>query len=196
MPSRKQSVSKLRKGLRLSRACLQELASKLQWAFSPKNYLNYGLYEDIKRRQRLKEEREYLRYLQRRKLIETKKIGQRLMVRLTDRGWTAALRDKVKCTQACRKSGFCFVTFDIPEKERLVREELRYFLKECGFQRLQDSVWMTNRDVIEPLKELLQRRKLEKWIRIIVGDIVSASPLDRLAIRKIMRSQNSAVAKF
>lgn len=34
------------------------------------------------------------------------------------------------------------VIFDIPEKKALVRREVRRILKEAGFQRLQDSVWV------------------------------------------------------
>ncbi|MBI2552034.1 CRISPR-associated endonuclease Cas2 [Candidatus Uhrbacteria bacterium] len=188
MPRKKKNPSsKLRERLTEARCCLQELAGMLHWACSAKNYIPYGLYQETKREQLHKEQREQLQYLKRRKLIEIAKIGKRLNVRLTDKGWTAALRDKIKTTKTRCKSGRCFLLFDIPEKERAVRNVLRQFLKECGFIHLQHSVWMTDRDVIEPLRTLLQRRKLERWIRIIVGDIVAASPLDRLVIRQNYR---------
>ena len=115
-------------------------------------------------------------------------IGNRLMLRLTDKGWASALRDRIKGTSRRCKNGFCFVIFDVPEKERLTRATLRYFLKECGFKRLQHSVWMTDRDVVEPLQELLQHHKLERWIRIVIGNIVASSSLDRLIIRQNYRS--------
>ena len=34
------------------------------------------------------------------------------------------------------------IIFDIPEKKRAVRTEVRQILSEAGFQRLQDSVWV------------------------------------------------------
>ena len=34
------------------------------------------------------------------------------------------------------------VIFDIPERRRAVRTRLRTFMKLCGFERLQDSVWV------------------------------------------------------
>jgi len=34
------------------------------------------------------------------------------------------------------------IIFDIPEKNRMVRTEVRQILSEAGFQRLQDSVWV------------------------------------------------------
>lgn len=170
--------------LSASRYTLQEIAGFLSWAISGKAYMNIVEYAEWKRRQLNKEERENLRYLERQKMIEKQKIGKRLMYRLTEKGWTAALRDRIKTTRTKCKQGRCFIVFDIPEKERFARDTLRKFLKECGFIRLQQSVWMTNRDILEPLRQLLQRRKLERWIRIVMGDIVAASPLDRLVIRQ------------
>lgn len=34
------------------------------------------------------------------------------------------------------------VMFDIPEKKRGMRDQVRTFMQECGFLRLQDSVWV------------------------------------------------------
>ena len=189
MPAkRKPTPSKIRTGLSAARDHLQELAKKLYWECSAKNYIDYGLHQELGRRNLLKEKREQIKYLKRQKLIETEKIGKRAVVRLTEKGWAGALRDRIKATRGRCKNGFCFVVFDVPEKERVVRDMLRSFLKECGFKRLQHSVWMTDRDIIEPLRQLLQRRKLERWIRIVQGQIIAASPLDRMVIRQNYRS--------
>ena len=185
----KQKISPLKSHLNATRVALQELAGFLSWATSGKAYMNIEAYEQLKDRQMKREKLEHLRYLQRSKMIETQKIGKRLRFRLTEKGWTQALRDKIKTAKVRCKSGKCFVIFDIPEKERSTRNMLRQFLKESRFIRLQHSVWMTDRDVIEPLRELLQRHKLERWIRIVVGHIVAASPLDRLVIRQNYHSR-------
>jgi len=184
----KQKNSPLKSRLNATRVALQELAGFLSWATSGKAYMNIEAYEQLQDRQMKREKLEHLRYLQRSKMIETQKIGKRLMFRLTEKGWTQALRDKIKTTSASCKQGRCFVIFDVPEKERHTRNILRKFLKECGFIRLQHSVWMTSKDVVAPLKQLLQRRKLERWIRIIQGNIIAASPLDRLVIRQNYRT--------
>ena len=34
------------------------------------------------------------------------------------------------------------IIFDIPEKKRVIRDEIRQIFTEAGFQRLQDSVWV------------------------------------------------------
>ena len=181
-------TSKVRAGLSIARDYLQELAGQLYWACSTNNHIDYGLYKEIERRKMLKDKREQLKYLKKQKLIEMEKIGKRVIVRLTEKGWGEALRDRIKSERTRCKNGFCFVLFDVPEKERFARDTLRDFLKECGFKRLQHSVWMTDREVIEPLCELLQCRKLERWIRIVQGHIIAASHLDRLVIRQNYRS--------
>src|SRR3989338_5809448 len=153
-----------------ARYTLQDIACEMGWAFSRQNYIPYELHlEQMKQKQRA-EERKYLRYLKQQKLIEITKIGRQLHVRLTERGWHAALRDQIRTTKKPCKNGSCFLIFDIPERQRNARDTLRKFLRECGFTRLQDSVWMTNRDVIEPIRQLLQRKNLDQCIRIIQGN--------------------------
>src|SRR3989338_153905 len=184
MAKKAQKSSRLNARLSVARGMLQEFAEFFSWATSGKQYLNIEQYQELRQREITKEERARLRYLKQQKLIEMRKICKRLCYRLTEKGWTQALRDKIKTSKAQCSDGKCFVIFDIPEKERAMRNMLRQFLKESGFIRLQHSVWVTDRDVVEPLRQLLQRKKLERWIRIVVGKIVAASPLDRLVIRQ------------
>ncbi len=187
MASSKQVSTKreqLKNALTGARYSLQDIAGEMGWAFSRQNYIPYALHQERMGQKRRNEERRYLHYLKRQKLIDAKKIGHQLHVRLTEKGWREALRDRIRTTKSLCKHGQCFVLFDIPERERVVRVMLRRFLKECGFKHLQHSVWMTDRDVIEPLRELLQRKKLEQWIRIIHGTIIPASPMERLTLRK------------
>ena len=180
----KKRLERLRSELTNAHYYLQELAGELAWAFSNQNYIPYDLHCEMKARKEMKKQRDYLNYLKRYKFVETHKIGEGLRIRLTEKGWNAALRDRIKTESVRCKEGYCFVIFDVPEKEKLSRRMLRHFLKECGFKRLQHSVWISNRDVAVPLRQLLQRKKLEQWIRIIVGDIVASSPLDSIALRR------------
>lgn len=41
------------------------------------------------------------------------------------------------------------VLFDIPQKRRAVRDRLRLIMSQCGFMRLQDSVWVSPYDCEE-----------------------------------------------
>lgn len=179
-PSKVDARSKVKERLIDARYALMEFAEMVEWAFSRKNYMAFAEYEDWQRRQYLKEQREWLYELKRRKWIETKTIGDRIVARLTEQGWQRALRDKISNEKKKCESGVCIVIFDIPEKQRFTRNLLRRFLKEWGFKRLQHSVWMTDKDVIEPVMLLLQRRKLDQWIRVVQGEVLNPKLFDSL----------------
>ena len=157
-----------------SRVLLGEMAGKVGWIMMRGHYgMDWAEYEDRRARKRLYEEREWMRDLERRKLIRTKRIGEKLMVRLTEKGWQQALRDRIKTTSKDHKGGNCIAIFDVPESERRVRDALRRMLSECGFTMVQRSVWMSGKDVLEPLCALLQGAHLDQWVRIIVGSEVT-----------------------
>ena len=183
MPSAS-SPSKHREKLAAARTYLFEFAEMMAWAVSKKNYIPFEMYEDMKQNELQKEQRERLRELKRRKWIETKKIGNRIVARLTDQGWQRALRDKIRGETKKCANGICIVIFDVPEKQRFVRNILRGFLKEWGFNRLQHSVWMTDKDVTEPVMLLLQRRNLDRWIRVVQGQVLSSRFFDSLRARR------------
>lgn len=166
---------------------LQEMAEEMAWAFANQNYIPLPLHNEMRRRRQSWEEKKWAGELKRRKWIEIKMIGDRLCTRLTSQGWQRALRDRIRTeTQTC-ENGICIVTFDVPEKERRIRKILRLFLKECGFKKLQHSVWMTDKNITEPLMLLLQRKGLDKWIKIIQGNIITAGPLDGLRALRAKR---------
>lgn len=166
----------LKQGIALSRIFLSEIVNAAGWIMDG-GYGGLAEYEDRKKRQRayearqlVYEEREWMRSLERRKLIEIKRIGEKLMVRLTAKGWQQVLRDQIKCTRERCKDGVCVVIFDVPESERGIRDTLRGILAECGFTMVQKSVWMTDKDVLVPLCALLQGSNLHQWVRIILGN--------------------------
>lgn len=174
----------LQQGIALSRILLGELASAVGWIMMQGHYnMGWVEYEDRKARQRAYEEREWLRDLKRRKLVETKRIGEKLMVRLTERGWQQALRDRIKSTHIKCKGGICIVIFDVPESERRVRDTLRAVLADCGFSMVQKSVWMSDKDVLKPLCALLQGANLRKWVRVMVGNEIRQSFVRRTSTR-------------
>lgn len=59
------------------------------------------------------------------------------------------------------------VIFDIPESERYLRQKLRALLRELKFTFVQQSVWKTNYDVSQYLKEYLQEEGVDKdWVQV------------------------------
>lgn len=192
MPRRKKTkpISKLQRVARKvepiltpAREALHELLL-FTGAMSGWHPMSIGEYEDRLRAQEIREKREWLKYLEERKWIQKKKIGEKLMVRLTAKGWQQALRDQIRCTATVCKDGVCILAiFDVPETERHVRDTLRWILSECGFMMLQKSVWISHKDVLKPLCALLQGAKLDKWVRIIMGKEIRQSLIKNVIIR-------------
>ena len=170
-PSKDKIKKYLRYGLSTGRIFLHDLGNAVGWIMMRGYYgMGWAEYEDRQARQRGYEEREWMRTLKRCKFIETKHIGETLMVRLTAKGWEQALRDKIRCAKASGKGGaICIVVFDVPESERRVRNTLRYILRECGFTMLQKSVWVSRKDVVSELCALLQGAGLDQWVKVLTG---------------------------
>ena len=59
------------------------------------------------------------------------------------------------------------IFFDIPEKKRRLRDDLRQILKTLGFKELQRSVWVTPYKIPELLNELLWEEKIKHYTRFI-----------------------------
>lgn len=61
------------------------------------------------------------------------------------------------------------VTYDIPEKRRLDREQLRAYLIRIGCGLLQESVWVTPYNPIDTLRSFVEERRLKA--NVIVSDL-------------------------
>ncbi|MEK7516530.1 MAG: hypothetical protein AAB562_02945 [Patescibacteria group bacterium] len=136
-------------------------------------------YQQWKCYENWREEQKRIRYLRKQKLIEARKVGGRLMVRLTEKGGRQALRDRLLAVNKPCPDGLCFVVFDIPESERGSRNLFRRLLRECEFTMLQQSVWFSDKDISVPLLDFVRHNKLTPWIHIIIGDVLSAPKLKR-----------------
>lgn len=62
------------------------------------------------------------------------------------------------------------VIFDIPEQKRVIRNLFRRRLKEWGFRKWQQSVWISKRNVTKKLRLLIDDLKIEDWIAVIESD--------------------------
>lgn len=59
------------------------------------------------------------------------------------------------------------IFFDIPEKKRRYRDELRSMLKVLGFKEFQKSIWVSPYKVPEFLKEILWEENIKHYTRLI-----------------------------
>ena len=64
------------------------------------------------------------------------------------------------------------IVFDVKEKERRKRDELRDYLYKIGFKRLQDSVWVFPYDCEDLLMLLKADLGLGRNMLYIVADVV------------------------
>ncbi len=64
------------------------------------------------------------------------------------------------------KNSQLMVIFDIPEADRWKRRQLRSTLKEFSFKKVQQSVWVTNLDCKDYLKEEISRLDLSDSVKI------------------------------
>lgn len=65
------------------------------------------------------------------------------------------------------------VIWDIPEKNRRVRDLFRRKLKEWEFKSLQKSVWLSKRNITEKLKKLIAELEMEDLIVVIETDDIT-----------------------
>ena len=64
------------------------------------------------------------------------------------------------------------IFFDIPEKKRRYRDELRSMLKVMGFKEFQKSIWVYPYKVPEFLKEILWEENIKHYTRLITTDSI------------------------
>ncbi|MBI3261275.1 CRISPR-associated endonuclease Cas2 [Candidatus Berkelbacteria bacterium] len=105
-------------------------------------YVREGFDKDWRYRYRAKRA---INQLQRRGLLVTETRDEQLMLKITQAGrrWLKRLEiNQIVIERPKRWDGtWRVVIFDIPEKNRTVRDTVRRWLKRLGFARLQQSVW-------------------------------------------------------
>lgn len=73
------------------------------------------------------------------------------------------------------------IVFNIPEKEKKVRDQLRYQLKKYGFSVWQNSVWICPHPLHPDLKLYLSNHGLENKVKVFYGIISSADEKNLIA---------------
>ncbi len=131
--------------------------------------------EQIKRAKRYWQEyrleRTALERLKKRRLIDIRKRAGRLVVELTAKGRAEAIRNEIlDGTAKLPKGKYCVVAFDFPEDVRRARQMFRRFLKEAKFEKVQMSVWKTDRDVFILMREFIDRANIGRWVYLLEAE--------------------------
>ena len=124
----------------------------------------HGYVAEIKRFQNKSYAQQTLDALRRRKFVRTRRLGNKLIVELTDTGRRQILELTLQKAPKLTPGNYTLVTFDIPEEVRLARRQFRWFLRHAGFTKLQQSVWISPRDTLEPLARFVRQLKIERWV--------------------------------
>lgn len=131
-------------------------------------YMNRRSYERICAARERREARQMLKRLEQQKLIAVRKRGEDVVITLSAKGKTAALKQHLKnISKKLPRGTYCLVSFDIPEDVQGTRRVLRDFLKyDLGFEKIHKSVWRCNYDIVKELRELIHILKIEDWVKI------------------------------
>lgn len=113
---------------------------------------------------------EAFKRLRQKRFVEEKLINQTVYYQLSSIGEEfLKFRD---FNEADWDGKWRIIIFDIPEKNRQIRNLLRYRLKEWGFIKWQKSVWATKRNITKRMKELIIELKISHWVAFIESDNV------------------------
>lgn len=121
---------------------------------------------DFKRAQLIKEKRQAYARLKRMKMIEERKIGDKMMQRILKKGLEEYFFQKISRTGPLPEGYSCLVVFDIPETRRDVRQKLRRLLTSIDFFQIQKSVWASPFDAAEELSRFLEIHGEQHWVTI------------------------------
>ncbi len=111
-----------------------------------------------------------LRRMQQRDLIRIKQKGSHILIKLSDDARLLVLQKRIfKTKKKLPDSKKCYIIFDVPETVRGVRKRIRDLLLRFECKKIQNSVWVTDYDIVNDFWELICLSGLDKWVKIIVG---------------------------
>ncbi|MBU0646184.1 CRISPR-associated endonuclease Cas2 [Patescibacteria group bacterium] len=147
---------------------VDQLDLTLTVGYKPVAVARYGLDGVLRMRKanEYKQRRQALTRLHQGKLIKISKNAENYTVALTESGLIENYRLQVLNAEEFEDNRFCIVIFDVPERHRRLRSQLRSFLKEAGFHRFQQSVWISPFNATKPLLELFRASNAKGWVRV------------------------------
>ncbi len=95
-----------------------------------------------------------------------------LILKLTDKGRSKALWARMKLEDEKWDGKWRLVTWDIPEKRRKARDLLRYQLKQLGFEKFQNSVWVSKKNCTQLLRQYIRKVGIEDWVQVLESEDV------------------------
>ncbi len=125
-----------------------------------------GYVAELRQLRRAADARAALRALRRANYLTARRIGARLQIALTEKGRAVILVARLR-SAPLHSSGFVtVVVFDIPESERTARRSFRLLLRDGGYTKLQQSVWVSWADNYDIMAKFIRQVKLDRWVNL------------------------------
>lgn len=105
--------------------------------------------------------------LQRSGFIIIRGSSKQQLVSLTHKGRTAALAEELRRAPPRIGQSFTLVIFDIPETASRIRQRFRWLLRQGGFIKLQQSVWLSQQNVYGLIVDFIKQERLTRWVNVL-----------------------------
>ena len=131
----------------------------------------FRFWELYRKKQKRRQFGQFINYLKKKGYIKIENLKEEKGILLTLKGKKKALVAKYKIDSKLSRrkdKRWIMLIFDIPEKMRRYRDDFRKFLYSLGFQKLQQSVWVSPYDVYQDLEKIIRIYSLDKFIRIFI----------------------------
>ena len=128
-------------------------------------------WKEYEKKKRKKQFGQFINHLKKSGYIKIKNLKEEKGILLTSKGTKKALRAKYKLNPKFKKrkdKKWIMVIFDVPEKKKKSRDDFRNFLYSLGFQKLQQSVWVSPFDVYKDLESVIRINSFDKFVRIFL----------------------------
>jgi len=145
--------------------------------------------------------KEKLKYLKKRKLINTFIEGKEKYLEMTKEGYEAINKDLFFSLQIERPSKwdglFRIVIFDIPEDHKSVRDGIRRKLDQIGFIQIQKSVFAYPFECKVEIDLLKDWFGTKGWLKYMIVNIIEgeADIIDQFLDKKVLEKSDMAVVK-
>jgi phenylacetic acid degradation operon negative regulatory protein len=93
--------------------------------------------------------------------------NENIALKLTDKGKEQAVLVSLEEQEDDWDGIYRLVSFDIPEKRRVVRDLLRMKLKQWNFVGKQKSLWISKKNCTKALRKYIKQVGIENWVMVI-----------------------------
>jgi len=116
--------------------------------------------------------------LKQRGYIEAAEKGKKVVYILSEKGKIKFIKKQIMHAKKLTGEKFLVVVFDMPQRENKARNMFREFLKRNEFIKVQQSVWITHRDLYEILIDFVDELGIKEWVNIFYGQDIWIKPND------------------